>query len=257
MKGTVCAILFLLVIPRCFAQVSETKAKDLIKTAECFRAYVSDPELSRITRNEGFEDDLLRFQLAFSRRPERFLIFTASKYGYFRTSSGEIVIVSTNGAPQEVVMVVSEKSGQVFGVHGCANADKEFSRLIREARIRINDTIDAKLFAHFRYRMVDDPKIDRLVVTSRDFRHVAENVFFGNFPQKLAEKNFKVWSKTFAHHENKLGLGVRATSSSRGFATSITHLMGSRDGVTKLFQTTLDVSAEGEYSYSTNQLYPK
>ena len=258
MNGALCAVLMLLVIPPCIAQITVPKAQDPVRSAECFRASVSDADLSRITRNEELEDDLLRLQLNASRQPEKFFIFATSHVGYFRTSSGEIIIATSTGGRQEVIIVASERSGEVFGAHGCAGADKSFSRLIKDAHIRIANPTDAEFFARFRYQMIEDPSGDRIVENARDFRHFAENAFFGRLPHKDAERRFKSWSKEYRRRENSLVFGVRAIPTARGFSTSITHLAGSSDGEARLLQTTVEVDMSGEHSVAnTVQIYPR
>ena len=258
MKNIAYAAFLFVLAPGCVAQISEAKAKDLVRDSECFRTFAPDPELSRITRNDELEDTILGLRVGASRQVGQVFIFDISNVGYFRTSSDDTIIVSSTGDRSGPLIAVSSTSGEVFNLHQCGNPERDFSRLIKDAPVRIATPVQAKLFALLRYKMVEDPRGTRLIVTAREFRHFAENILFGRLPKKEAKRRFEIWSRRYKPFEKDIVLGVRATPSAEGFSVLVNHLIGFRDGEAKLFETALEVTSSGEYSVRrVKQIYPK
>ncbi len=246
-KVLVSLILLLSGSSLCLAQASEVKTKEMIKGTACVKAFVSDPELVRITRREDLEDTLLDLQMASPRRThDQIFIFEVSNTGNFRVATGEIITVTTTGKSSR--LIAASSSGQIYPLYGCGDAENAFSDLIVKARITINTRLAAERFALFHYTLVEDPRNDRLVLHSRELRHKAEDFFFTRFASADAEKKFKVWTKAYKQVDEKLTLGIRAEPTATRFSTLVTYMIGSSDGTLRLYEFKINLNLAGEYT---------
>jgi hypothetical protein len=237
----------------CNAQIAEAEAKKLAASSECLRAaYPGKPEFLRFTRLEDIEDDLFDLR-AVLKAPvvKPAYVFSVSAIGTFITDKNEVMSVSSShGGKREKIVVVS-KRGEVFALYGCERGDEVFPKLIKAIGSKIKDENKARTFGYLYSSLVQDPDRRRLVYNIRDIKHMAEDSFFGDYPERKAGSEFKRWMRGLLKVKLPPDMGIASTVEGGNYRVKIFYMELRLKKAPQLIKDELLLDSDGGYTRQT------
>jgi hypothetical protein len=213
----------------------------------------------RATRREDLEDDLFAAQMKVSGQIHKAaFLFEVTETGYEIRSPDEAVFHSAVDGFGRWYVAVATLSGDVYGLGGFDNAEKDFNRLASDAKVFLASDEGTRNWAVFYLTVVAEKSLGVFLVRPKDLQRQIEDIGEGYSSSRKQPFAPRRWLQDLEKSGVDPHIGMQVTREDGGSRVLIDSVSTSSDRTPILQRIQFGVSSRGVISgQSVSRLFPR